>query len=316
LYKYDKGFFDRRASETGFIRDNIEKVYRLGDVLEYLNRNPLHRDRLALKGGTAINLLVFDMPRLSVDIDLDFCLNVDRDEMLEQRAHINRDLHTYLKTQGYSFRAEKGKSPHSLDSWVFDYENAAGNKDNIKIEINYSMRAHILPVAEMAIRTDLIDQDYRVRSLSPMEVFGSKINALIGRTAARDLYDVDNMIKREVFLQSEWPLLRKCILFYYSVGGSGTFSVEINYEGISKLSWMQIKQTLVPMLRRSEQFNLDEAKERVTEFLQTILKLDEDEQEYLDRFKKKEFVPELLFKDLLIVDRIKEHPMALWKVRE
>lgn len=51
LYKYDKGYFDKRASETGFIRDNIEKVYRLGDVLEYLNRNPLHRDRLALKGG-------------------------------------------------------------------------------------------------------------------------------------------------------------------------------------------------------------------------------------------------------------------------
>lgn len=315
MYKYDKGYFDKRASETGFIRDNIEKVYRLGDVLEYLNRNPLHRDRLALKGGTAINLLIFDMPRLSVDIDLDFCLNVDREEMLEQRSHINRDLLTYLQTQGYLLRPEKGKSPHSLDSWVFEYVNSAGNKDNIKIEINYSMRAHIFPIAEMAIRTDLIDRDFMVRSLTQLELFGSKINALIGRTAARDLYDVDNMIKREVFLQSEWQLLRKCILFYYTVGGSKAFSTEINYGGIGKLKWMHIKQTLIPMLRRSEQFNLDESKIRVIEFLQTILTLDDNEREYLERFEKKEFIPELLFSEPAIVDRIREHPMAIWKMR-
>jgi len=65
LYKYDKGYFDKRAKETGFIRDNLEKVFRLTDILEYINRNPLHRDCLALKGGTAINLVVFNMKRLS-----------------------------------------------------------------------------------------------------------------------------------------------------------------------------------------------------------------------------------------------------------
>ena len=38
-------------------------------------RNGLLSGRLALKGGTAINLTVFDLPRLSVDIDPD-CLYV------------------------------------------------------------------------------------------------------------------------------------------------------------------------------------------------------------------------------------------------
>ncbi|MDD4591841.1 MAG: nucleotidyl transferase AbiEii/AbiGii toxin family protein [Parabacteroides sp.] len=37
-----------------------------------------------LKGGTAINLLFFNLPRLSVDIDLDFCQNLSREEMLSQ----------------------------------------------------------------------------------------------------------------------------------------------------------------------------------------------------------------------------------------
>ncbi len=50
LYKYDKRYFDKRATETGFIRDSLEKVYRLADILEYINTNPLLRDSLALKG--------------------------------------------------------------------------------------------------------------------------------------------------------------------------------------------------------------------------------------------------------------------------
>lgn len=315
LYKYDKRYFDIKASETGFIRDNIEKVYRLCDVLEYLNRNPIHSESLALKGGTAINLLIFDMPRLSVDIDLDFCLNLDREEMLEHRKRINADLFTYLQTQGYIFSPEKGKNPHSLDSWVFWYINSAGNKDNIKIEINYSMRSHILPIAEIPLKTTLLDRDFLVRSLSPVELFGSKINALIGRAAARDLYDVDNMIHQEIFSESEMPLLRKCILFYYAVGGSKEFTVDIDFRGIQKLNWMQIKQTLIPMLRRSELFNLDTSKDRVTEFLKDLLVPNAEEQEFLEQFKNKKYSPELLFGDTDLAERVSNHPMALWKIR-
>lgn len=47
----------------------MEKVTRLSDVLEYLNTNPILKETLALKGGTAINLTIFNLPRLSVDID-------------------------------------------------------------------------------------------------------------------------------------------------------------------------------------------------------------------------------------------------------
>jgi predicted nucleotidyltransferase component of viral defense system len=199
LYKYGKSYFDKRAKETGFIRDNLEKVFRLTDILEYINLNPLHRDCLALKGGTAINLVVFNMKRLSSDIDLDFCKPVSREEMLEYRSKINEDLITFLQTQGYSLNIEKGKNPHSLDSWVFWYANSAGNRDNIKVEINYSMRAHILPIIEMPVRTDFLESIFRVKVLSQPELFGSKINALVGRTAARDLYDVDNMVYFSTF---------------------------------------------------------------------------------------------------------------------
>jgi predicted nucleotidyltransferase component of viral defense system len=65
MYNYNKSFLEKVAAETGFIRDNLEKVFRLCEILQYLNENQLFEDHLALKGGTAINLTVFNLPRLS-----------------------------------------------------------------------------------------------------------------------------------------------------------------------------------------------------------------------------------------------------------
>ena len=59
------------AKATGFIKDNVEKVMRLIDILEAVFSTKW-RDKLVLKGGTAINMFYMGMPRLSVDIDLDY----------------------------------------------------------------------------------------------------------------------------------------------------------------------------------------------------------------------------------------------------
>jgi predicted nucleotidyltransferase component of viral defense system len=316
LYKYSKNYFGKRASETGFIRDSLEKVYRLADILEYINTNPLHRDCLALKGGTAINLTVFNMPRLSVDIDLDFCKLITRKEMLGYRMRINEDLIAFLQTQGYSLNLERSKNPHSLDSWVFWYQNSAGNRDNIKIEINYSMRAHILPIIDLPIQTDLLERSFDLKVLSPLELFGTKINALISRTASKDLYDIDNMVYFGTFDESELPMLKKCSLFYFAVGSGKKFETTFDLSEIDSLTWNKIKQTLLPVLRRSDKFDLDVSRNRVKRFLNELINLERGEQEFLHRFKKKEYLPELLFDDAVIIDRIKNHPMALWKIRD
>ena len=66
------------AKEQGFIRDNLEKVMRLVDILKYFHGSKLLSKTLVLKGGTAINLTIFELPRLSVDIDLDFSENCSK----------------------------------------------------------------------------------------------------------------------------------------------------------------------------------------------------------------------------------------------
>lgn len=93
-----KEYIIKLAKETGFIRSTLEKVYRLLNVLEWINSRPDLKDLLALKGGTAINTAVFNFPRLSVDIDLDFTQNIKKEQMkIENIEKIKRqDIVTKL----------------------------------------------------------------------------------------------------------------------------------------------------------------------------------------------------------------------------
>jgi predicted nucleotidyltransferase component of viral defense system len=124
MYKFNKNDLDLVAANTGFLRDNLEKVLRLSDILQHININSLLYNHLALKGGTAINLVVFNLPRLSVDIDLDFTKHCLREEMFVLRSQINNDILKYMTSQGYQLNPSS-KNPHSLDSWVFYYLNSS-----------------------------------------------------------------------------------------------------------------------------------------------------------------------------------------------
>lgn len=84
MMQLDRFTLGRMAKELGFVRDTLEKVCRLADVLKFMESDEFLAKGIALKGGTAINLTIFDLPRLSVDIDLDYCRTTDREERLLQ----------------------------------------------------------------------------------------------------------------------------------------------------------------------------------------------------------------------------------------
>ena len=86
---YDKRELSLRAKELNVVRDTFEKVCRLQEILRFINSSDLLKNSFALKGGTAINLVLFDLPRLSVDIDLDYTRLCSREEMLDEREKIN-----------------------------------------------------------------------------------------------------------------------------------------------------------------------------------------------------------------------------------
>ncbi len=314
MYNYTKKDLDKIAVETGFIRDNLEKVFRLCGVLQYLNENRLFAEYLALKGGTAINLTVFNMPRLSVDIDLDFTKECSRAEMLEIRTTINDNLLNFMFAQGYAL-SPNTKNPHSLDSWAFYYQNSAGNRDNIRVEINYSMRNHILPVEKRKINIDFLNIDYESNTLEILELFGSKIKALIERTAARDLYDVQNMLKYNVIQADKQDLLRKIIIFYLVIGAKKKVELPFDFESINSLKYNQIRANLIPVLKKSEHFDFESAKTIVKGYLSKLMTLTDNEKLFIENFNRGIYQPDLLFDDEDIIERIKEHPMAVWRTK-
>jgi len=163
-------------------------------------------------------MTIFNLPRLSVDIDLDYTHNNSREEMFEERQKISDSINKYMAMSGYEL-SHKSKYTHSLDSFVFSYANTAGVKDNIKIEINYSLRSHVLPLEQRTIETLGILDSLKVNSLASIEIFGSKIVALLTRAAPRDLYDINNMIYFGLFDETELPLLKKCAIFYFAING-------------------------------------------------------------------------------------------------
>lgn len=312
MKKYDKIELGKTAKSLGFVRDTFEKVDRLVKILGFINNTPAISGMLALKGGTAINLTVFNLPRLSVDIDLDFTERCDRDEMIKKRKVISDILTKYMESEGYIL-SPKTKTPHSLDSYVYTYINSGGVKDNIKIEINYSMRHHIFEPCIRLIETNELFDKIPIRTLAPIEIFASKINALISRAAARDLYDISNMIKYNLFDESESELLKKCELFYMAVGGKD-IPRQITFDNLDRITPMMIKRDLYPVIRLGDGFELKSAKEKVTEYLKDLMNLSPMEQEFLMNFAKGKYKPELLFEDKDILDRIVNHPMAKWKI--
>lgn len=311
--KFDKITLGRQARELGFVRDTFEKVCRLAEILSFIEQDPVLADSLALKGGTAINLTIFDLPRLSVDIDLDFSKNVNRDDMLAERKEITDHLNRYMTAAGYTLSA-KSKQYHALDSFVYEYTNAGGAKDNLKIEINYMLRCHVLPLEKRPVKLPWLKEKVNVLAVAPLEIFAAKIVALLSRTAPRDLYDIANLQKYDFFSADELALLRQCAVFYSAIAAEQA-PTTFNFGTIHELDPHRIRTDLIPVLRRTERFDLQAAQDKTIDFLSNFMIPTATEIVFWQAFNNKEYRPDLVFSDPAQLDRITQHPMARWKCR-
>lgn len=310
--QFDRRELDVRARKYGFNRDTFEKVVRLRMILEFMNAQECMREHLLLKGGTAINLTVFNLPRLSVDIDLDFVPNLTRDETIKERERLTEILKGYMSEQGY-FLSDASRFSHSLDAFHYNYVNAAGNRDMIKIEINYSLRTHVFHPEDRVFVTDAFGEPIKVRTVAAMEIFSAKTNALLSRAAARDLYDFCNMTDMRLFSE-EKDMFRKCIIFYATISAKEV-NKTFDTSAIDSLVFSKIKSDLFPVLAVRDKFDLEGKKQQAKEYITSLMKPTEAENDYMERFIAKEYKPELLFDDEEIVERLRNHPMALWKCK-
>lgn len=143
---------------------------------------------LALKGGTAINLFLRSMPRLSVDIDLTYLPFDDRE--------------TALSNISNALARIKGRIKKSLPEATVSNHIVEGNdvklfvqtkNAQIKIEVNTVTRGHLYPTRVHQVHETVQDEFKKfaaIQVVSNAELYGGKICAALDRQHPRDLFDV------------------------------------------------------------------------------------------------------------------------------
>jgi predicted nucleotidyltransferase component of viral defense system len=151
-------------------------------------------DTFALKGGTAINLFIRDMPRLSVDLDLAF-----PDHTLPREQALTRINEAILQT---SERLKKRGFQIHIPPAAAGETKLLVRKGRIevKIEVNFVLRGTVQPVRQaslMPVASDVLMADLEIPVVSLEDVYGGKLVAALDRQHPRDLFDVMQLFEHE-----------------------------------------------------------------------------------------------------------------------
>jgi predicted nucleotidyltransferase component of viral defense system len=304
---------NRAAAATGFQAQSLEKVVRLLTLLDGLCSHPFLKPRVALKGGTALNLFVFDVPRLSVDIDLNYIGAADRKMMLAERPKMEQAIQAVCGRLGITIK--RAPSDHAGGKWRLSYTTVIGRPGMLELDVNFMLRTPIWGHAPTASRPVGSFAVMNVPVLDEHELAAGKLAALFGRTASRDLFDARELLHR---------------------GGLDRDRLRLGfvvYGGANRRDWREVSlddvtadpddvdRHLVPMLRADvapAAKQIAEWTRRVVEeckdHLSMVLPLEAQEREFLDALNDRgEIVPELLTEDARLRDLIRTHPALLWK---
>jgi len=162
----------------------------------------------ALKGGTAINLFVRDLPRLSVDIDLVYLPSENRTAALKHIKESLSRIHDNL------LAINSGMSIHkSFDDKSDALRLIVGKGDiHIKIELSPVLRGTVYEPVEREVG-DNVEEAFgyvSVPVVSLADLYGGKICAALDRQHPRDLFDVKLLLENEGLTEE----IRKAALVY------------------------------------------------------------------------------------------------------
>jgi len=151
---------------------------------------------LALKGGTAINLFIREMPRLSVDIDLVYLPFNQRDSALRAIADSLERVAKHIQAAIPGLHITKRPQPEQGDvKLICQLDQAL-----VKIEVNTVMRGHLWDVRTLQLvqsAQDTFGKFAAIQVISQPELYGGKICAALDRQHPRDLFDIRVLLDHE-----------------------------------------------------------------------------------------------------------------------
>ena len=177
----------------------VNKEQYISQVNLLLNCLPALREQniFALKGGTAINFFIRDLPRLSVDIDLTFLKYIDRNSAISEIEDGLRTMSQSIlqKNPRYKIRELKTQEGILQKLLVIDHDTT------IKIEPNFIMRGTLLEPEKMNLKK-YVEEEFAfnvkdIPVLAQSEIYAGKICAALSRQHPRDFFDVKELLSNE-----------------------------------------------------------------------------------------------------------------------
>ena len=159
-------------------------VRQLLDIAPVVFESP----NFAIKGGTALNLFLHDLPRLSVDIDVVFTDHtLDRATALQAISCELRVISQKLEAMGYEVLLHRNSANNESKLKVL------GPLAEVKVEVNEVFRGTLLPLQQRPLSPateEEFAQAVTLPLLATAELYGSKLVAAMDRQHPRDLFDV------------------------------------------------------------------------------------------------------------------------------
>jgi len=253
----------------------------------------------ALKGGTAINMFVRDMPRLSVDLDLVFPDHtLPREEAL---ARINAAIRNSAERL-----IARGFLTHTIASADAGETKLLVRRGNVelKVEVNFVMRGTVHPVRNASLSpraSEVLLADLELPVVSLEDMYGGKLVAAMDRQHPRDLFDCLQLFAHEGIT----PAIRRAFVVYLACHNRPVH--EVLFPAVRDIS-QEYERTFKGMT--AEPVGLSEliaARERLICELQRGL--DADERKFLISFVRNQ--PDW---SLLGIPHLAELPGIRWKL--
>ena len=278
------------------MRDNyIQQVQLLLDVLPIVMKD----NRLALKGGTAINFFYRNAPRLSIDIDLCYLPIEDRQTSFQNIHTILKEAKLALEKRGLVVRPSR---PLDTKSEVRLF--VKNNQVEIKVEPNFILRGSVFN-PEIKVTSTYIANTFHktveVKCLNFSDLFAGKIIAALSRQHPRDLFDIKYLLENEGITEK----VRKAFLVYLISSPRPIHEVLIpNLKNISeievqKFQGMANTEVTIESLEKARELLIKTLKETLTN----------EEKHFLIGFKK--LTPDW---NLLGLEKMETLPGVQWKV--
>jgi len=301
----EKEEIDEIQRETGYDRDLLEKVYHLSYVISEMVKDELISKNLALKGGTSLNLLHLDIPRLSTDLDFNFIGTLDRDEMLKAREEIEKIIEKLGSDMGYD--VEKRGSSYIILRYIFRYQKTTGTKDHVKIEINFLQRMPIVEIEKYEFRSIVSKIDpFLVPTFTLEELCAQKIVACLDRYLFRDIYDVYvySMLELDV------ELTKKLVTVYFCMNSS---IKEPDLSFFQDIDPKELEQNLRQFVRNNFKHDPNTIVDKAKTFMEELLNFSGESIQFINGFydEEEEVRSSLLFPNR---DHLSQHPSLIFQL--